>query len=115
MRCSSLTWWALLAARAQPAGAAAPGTDGRVFGSVRNFAAVQTDGTLAAWGDDSMGANSEPSDCCFAAVYPSGYAFSALKVDGLISSWGYSSGGSPTRRTARRTSSCSAATCEAVR
>ena len=54
------------------------------------FAALKTDGSIAAWGSGS--GSGAPSGSGYTKIYSNGYAFAALKTDGSIAAWGSGSG-----------------------
>ncbi len=80
----------------------APLYPGKSSGEVRNdyaFAAIQTDGSVVAWGDAAYGGNSSQVAAQLngtipaVEVFSSAYSFAALRSDGSVVTWGAISGG----------------------
>lgn len=58
---------------------------GRQVPNRNAFAALESDGSITAWGGGSSGA---PTDSGYTAIYSNGSAFAALKANGSITAWG---------------------------
>ena len=64
-----------------------------IYTTQKAFAAINTDGSILAWGDNSFGGSGAPTGTEFTKIYSTDSAFAALKSDGSISVWGDSSNG----------------------
>jgi alpha-tubulin suppressor-like RCC1 family protein len=61
---------------------------GRQYQNTYSFAALNVNGSIAAFGDSSRGGSGAPTDRGYTAIYSNSWAFAALKEDGSITAWG---------------------------
>jgi hypothetical protein len=64
-----------------------------MYSSYYAFAALEFDGSIAAWGHSTSGGSGAPTDNGYTKIYSTTSAFAALKYDGSITAWGSSSEG----------------------
>jgi alpha-tubulin suppressor-like RCC1 family protein len=68
---------------------------GSVDAGIVHACGLNTDGTLACWGDNSRGQATPPAGP-FAAVSAGGIHTCGMKTDGTVACWGSNSGGQAT-------------------
>jgi len=63
------------------------------YPNLSDFATLQADGSIKAWGDSNSGGSDTPAVSGYTKIYSTRYAFATLKDDGSIKAWGDSNSG----------------------